>query len=131
MEKRRPRRSVKFICVLGMFAALVLPGFVLAAGGFFSGLPDLPIMSGLTEDPSATVIFDKPQGRIIKMTATGRVSRAEVNKYYGRALPQLGWVKIGLGRFRRDGEILLLKISGTGKDLTVQFSLSPARPAKD
>ena len=116
---------MKIPCILGMLAAVALPGFVLAAGGFFNGLPDLPIMSGLTEDPSATIVFDKPEGRIVKMTATGRVTRAAVNKYYGRALPHLGWEKIGLGRFRRDGEILLLKISGTGKDLTVRVSLLP------
>jgi hypothetical protein len=112
-----------------MFAAAILPGSVLAAGGFFSGLPDLPIMAGLTEDRAAAVIFDKPEGRIVKMTAKGSVTRAAVKIFYGRALPQLGWKKAGLGRFRRDGEILHLEVSGKGTDLTVRISLSPERPA--
>ncbi len=131
MKNFRPRSILKIICILGMFAVAALPDPVRSESGFFSGIPDLPLMAGLTEDRAATVIFDKPQGRIVKMTAKGRVSRTDVTKYYSRALPQLGWQALGPDRFRRDGEILLLKLSGTGKDLLVRISLSPARPAKN
>ena len=82
-------------------------------------------MPGLSEDRSAAVIFDKPEGRIVKLIAKGRVSKSDVIRYYTRALPQLGWNIVQPGRFRRDGEILNLTISGTGKDLTIRMSLSP------
>ena len=119
------RRVVVTLCILGLIAVFAPFESAKAAGGYFSGLTDLPLMTGLTEDRAATVVFDKPQGRIVKMTATGRVSRAAVMNYYARALPQLGWKFARPGWFRRDGELLLINISGSGKNLTVQFSLSP------
>jgi hypothetical protein len=125
MEKIQPRRFPTIIRILGMLVVFALPGVVRAADGFFSGLPDLPVMPGLAEDRAAAVIFDKPEGRIVTLAARGRVSRKAVLQYYARALPQLGWKKTRPGRFRRDGEVLLLTISGTGKDLAVRISLAP------
>jgi hypothetical protein len=119
------RRLVAALGILGLIAVFAPVGDARAADGYFSALPDLPLMTGLAEDLAATVMFDKPEGRIVKMTATGRVSRTAVMNYYARALPQLGWEIVRSGRFRREGEILLINISGTGNDLTVRFSLLP------
>ncbi len=125
MEMSKPRRFPAIACIVAMFAVFTPSGPVWAADGFFSGLPDLPLMPSLGEDRAAEVVFDKPEGRIVTLTARGRVSRQSVMGYYARALPQLGWKMDRPGRFRRDGEILLLTTSGTEKDLTVQISLAP------
>jgi hypothetical protein len=125
MEMSKPRRLPAIACILAMFAVFAPPSPVRAADGFFSGLPDLPLMPKLGEDRAAAVVFDKPEGRIVTLTARGRVSRNAVMGYYARALPQLGWKMDRPGRFRRDGEILLLTTFGTGKDLTVRISLAP------
>jgi len=125
MKTNYPRFFVAALCIIGMFAVLAPPAPSGAADGFFSGIPDLPVMPGLSEDRSAAVIFDKPEGRIVKLIAKGRVSKSDVIRYYTRALPQLGWNIVQPERFRRDGEILNLTISGTGKDLTIRMSLSP------
>jgi hypothetical protein len=123
-----PHRLMAVLCVLGVLAGFAAPGGVLAAGGFFGGLPDLPLMPGLTEDRAAAVIFDKPQGRIVKLTATGRLTRAAVLDFYAGALPPLGWIPTRPGRFRRDGEILRLTIAGRAADgagISVRFLLAP------
>ncbi len=121
----RPRRLLTNFCILGMVTVFALPGVARAADGFFNGLPDLPVMPGLAEDPAAAVIFDKPEGRIVRAVARGRLSRKAVLQYYARALPHLGWKEIRPGRFRRESEVLVLTISGTGRDLTVRISLAP------
>ena len=77
------------------------------------------------EDSGDGPVLDKAGGAIKKLIAKGRVSKSDVIRYYTRALPQLGWNIVQPGRFRRDGEILNLTISGTGKDLTIRMSLSP------
>lgn len=116
-----PRRILAGAFLLAILAA----GSPLAAEGYFSGIPDLPVMPGLAEDVAAGVVFDKPAGRIVGMVATGGISRARVLDYYRDALPQLGWKPAGESRFRRDGEILRLEFFGDAGGLTVHFRLSP------
>ncbi len=116
-----PRR----ILAGALLLAILTGGSALAAGAYFSGIPDLPVMPGLTEDVASGVVFDKPEGRIVGMVATGGIARARVLDYYRGALPQLGWRPAGDSRFRRDGEILRLEFSGDAGGLTVRFRISP------
>ncbi len=94
-------------------------------GGFVSGVEDLPLMAGLTEDTGAGLVFDKPSGRIVEAFATGAVNRAAVIGFYAETLPQLGWQPAGDATFAREDEILRIEISGADGALTVRFSLSP------
>ena len=67
-----------------ILAALLAPwllsmmlGLGHAAGGFLSGAEDLPLMPGLHEVPEATLIFDKPAGRLIRAMARGESNPAQ------------------------------------------------------
>ena len=92
---------------------------------FFTDIPDLPLMPGLTEDPDAAVVFDQPDGRIVETGATGEaLTAAGVAAFYGRILPQLGWR--GAGPYTREGE----RLSLTAEDMqaggvTVSVRLAP------
>lgn len=125
-----PRRILAGAFLSALLAVIPLPGPGASAGGYFSGIPDLPVMPGLTEDVAAGVVFDNPEGRIVGMVATGAIARARVLDYYSGALPQLGWKSVGQRRFRRDGEILRIEFDGEADGLTVRFRLSPERDAK-
>lgn len=94
-------------------------------GGFVTGIADLPLMAGLTEDSGTGLVFDKPEGRIVEAYATGPVSRAQVRTFYAETLSQLGWRPAGEGAYTREGEILRIGISGGDGTVTVRFSLSP------
>ncbi len=96
-----------------------------AVGQFFGAMEDLPAMSGLVEDPSARVVFDKPQGRIVQITASGDVAPSDVRRFYDEVLPRLGWTRTSAGIYRREGEVLRLRLRRNGDRLTVRFSLSP------
>ena len=104
-----------------------------AAERFFAGIEDLPVMPGLEQMRDAGVSFDKPEGRIVEVAASGKVSRRAVVEFYRAVLPQLGWRAAGRGRYRREGEHLNLSFSASGSasdsapgpTLTVRFSLRP------
>jgi hypothetical protein len=113
--------------MLGLVLGLAAPrvGAESAAQGFLGGVEDLPLMAGLSEVPEARVVFDKPGGRIVEAFAVGEVGAAEVAAFYGAALPQLGWTRVGEGAFEREGERLAIDVAGDGGGVTVRFSISP------
>lgn len=72
---------------------------------FFVSIQDLPLMPGLEELPQQTVIFDKPEGRIIESAARIESGSPDaVEEFYVRVLPQLGWVRVSGRSFVREGE---------------------------
>lgn len=92
---------------------------------FVSVIADLPLMPALVETPGSAVVFAKPAGRIVAVSASGAVAKGAVLAYYGRALPQLGW-QAGPGEsWEREGERLQLGFRNSAGRLIVQFSLAP------
>ncbi len=96
-----------------------------AWGGYVSGIADLPLVAGLTEDVEAALVFDKPSGRIIEAFATGALTRAEVTAFYARTLPELGWRRLDDSVFAREREVLRILVSGDNGTVAVRFLLSP------
>ena len=92
---------------------------------YFDEIPDLPLMPALTMDPGAGLVFDTPAGRIVSVYAKGKVAPASVLKFYGGALPQLGWHPAGKARFSREAERLHIEFIYNSGVLTVRFMLSP------
>ena len=92
---------------------------------YVSGIADLPLVAGLTEDVDAAIVFDKPSGRIIEAFATGALTRAEVTAFYAHTLPELGWQRLGDLAFARERELLRIVVSNDNGVLAVRFSLSP------
>ena len=115
------QRAGVLLCLIMFAAALGEAG---AQGLFAEAIPDLPLMEGLTEDAEA-VVFDKPSGRIVEMGARGAVSRDEVQAFYDKTLPALGWQAMQTGRYRREGESLTLSFRAEGDVLLVRFVLAP------
>ena len=99
-----------------------------AAQGFLSRLPDLPVMAGLVESPDAGFVFDNPVGRIVEAVAAGVVDPAAVTAFYHTTLVELGWRPAPGGLvFVREGERLAIAIEGAGPRLTVRFTITPDR----
>lgn len=95
------------------------------APAFLTAIADMPLMPGLEEVTGSGISFDKPQGRIVEVSARGRISPAKVRAFYDATLPELGWRVQGDGRYRREGEVLRISFQRTGANLLVRFSLSP------
>ena len=81
-----------------------------AGGAFVEGIDDLPLMPGLVGMADQSLVFDKPNGRIVQAVAAGRVQASAVKSFYADTAPQLGWKSAGEGRFTRDGESLRIEL---------------------
>ena len=123
--------------IAALFLGLVLlPRSPVYAGDgkhFVAGIEDLPVMPGLESLPEESVVFDKPEGRIVEVLQNvrhalgrGALDEAEVLEFYGRTLPELGWQKLSDSRFQREGEVLSLELTQSGDGLLVAFRLAPA-----
>ncbi len=118
---RQPAAGIVFAIVLICLAPMA------AARSFLSTIADVPLADGLHELPDAGFVFDKPQGRIVQLTASHQagVTQQALMAFYQNSLPNLGWQASesgsGLLTFTRRGEILRLTFTA---DLVI-FDLTP------
>lgn len=102
------------------------------ASGYLDAIEDMPLMEGLAETGEGGIVFDKPNGRIVRTIAEGEVSANEVRKFYIDTLPQLGWQRLpkleligDLLVFRRETERLEIQTVPKGALTEVRFSIEP------
>jgi len=103
----------------------------LARDAYLSLAPDIPLAPGLSEFVGGQVVFDKPQGRIVRIEAERLETQGAgdgVPAFYRETLPNLGWQLSAAANsadnvltFQRGGETLLI----TMQDERVVFKLSP------
>lgn len=108
------------LCLAALPAEAQAPG-----EAYVAGIPDLPLMPGLTALPEGALVFDKPGGRIVEAFARGSVAPQSVITFYDQTLPQLGWQPEGRGSYQRDGERLELDLGQDAQGTTVHFRLFP------
>lgn len=83
-------------------------------------------MPGLDQTTDSGTVFDTPAGRVIEAYAGGPVAIGDVDAFYAKTLPQLGWHPLSARRYRREGEILEITPRPADKALIrVRFYLSP------
>ncbi|MCB9990525.1 MAG: hypothetical protein H6867_03975 [Rhodospirillales bacterium] len=93
---------------------------------FFQSLNDVPLMPGLYEMLDESVIFDKPEGRIIESMAAGQgLAGQDIEQFYQQALPQFGWNRVGADTYIRQGETLTLHVENQGDYKIVRFMVAP------
>ncbi|HXP30635.1 MAG TPA: hypothetical protein VN832_06070 [Stellaceae bacterium] len=113
-----------------LLLALLLLASAARADDFVAGTEDLPLMPGLVAIAEGTLVFDKPEGRIVEARARGALSREKVEAFYAASLPQLGWARSGADRWQRGAELLRIDFRGRDGNLTVGFTLSPQQEPK-
>ena len=122
---------------------IVVFGWLVGAGAsaalardvYLSLAPDIPLAPSLSEFDGGQLVFDKPEGRIVRIEAA-RVSAQNVNdavpNFYRETLPNLGWqlnssvntgdkIDDNVLTFQRGGETLLISVQRN----RVVFKLSP------
>lgn len=112
---------LSFPCAILMLLATAAQ----SADRFVSGIVDLPLMPGLEEIDGSAMVFSKPQGRIVEVSARGAVTSDAVRFFYGRTLPQLGWRPRQNGGWQRDNEVLQFNMKQTNAGLVIEYSLTP------
>jgi len=113
------------LCLGAVVVPVVAPAGAQTAGAYVEGIPDLPLMPGLTALPDSGLVFDKPGGRIVEAFAEGSMTPQSVIEFYAETLPQLGWQREKTGAYLREGERLSLDLSEDTQGITVHFRLFP------
>ncbi len=128
---------IAFLRILTVLLVLVPTPVFAEESKFFSALNDVPLMPGLYELTDETVVFDKPEGRIVESSAVSETQNVnKIKGFYAQTLPQLGWQRqavpqnagkaaIGADSYVREGETLTLKTETRHQLNIVRFSLSP------
>lgn len=120
--------------MIALLLVVALPlGAAKAAEKYLDAVEDMPLMDGLYETGEGGMVFDKPNGRIVRTIAEGRVGLTSARRFYENTLPQLGWVRhkklelIGdLLVFDREDERLEIEfVSVAGGKTQVRFSFEP------
>jgi hypothetical protein len=125
MMVRSRAMLLRSLLTAGLLGASVAAAAASAADAFVAGTEDLPLMPALRAVRDSAVVFDKPQGRIVEAKATGRTTRAAVEKFYASTLPELGWTAEGPNVWRRENERLRIDMGGRDGNLTVGFTILP------
>jgi len=119
-----------WILVFGWLAGAGLSP-ALARDAYLSLAPDIPLAPGLSEFDGGQLVFDKPEGRIVRIEAERLETQGAgdgVPAFYLETLPNLGWQLNDADNsadnvltFQRGGETLLI----TMQSERVVFKLSP------
>ena len=96
------------------------------------GIVGVPAMPGMIESKSETIVFDKPEGRLMEARLQGPASPSEVHAWYKVALVANGWVeKDGPSNawlwFVREGEVLQLNAAPRDGGTELFLSLAPQK----
>lgn len=120
---------ISLIIAMTVMLASAAPLYAIAEGeetSFFASIQDMPLMPGLVELPDQTVIFDKPEGRIVESVASMEALSPEAIKaYYESALPQLGWQPVADNSFIRKAERLQLGFESYGGENYLRLMVAP------
>lgn len=97
------------------------------ASSFLVGLDDIPIYKEMKYVEDSLVMFDKIDGRFVSTEISGDYNKKDVEKFYNKALPNLGWKNIDIGQYERGNEQLELDYRKNGTLLSIIFSVSPKK----
>lgn len=117
----------RLFSLLAIAAFLAILPVKTVAEGFLSAASDIPLIDGLVELDDGVLVFDKPQGRIVQLTAVrdAGLTSAQVANFYRNSLPNLGWTPVDetetMLTFTGQGEILRLTLTA---DLVI-FDVTP------
>ena len=102
-----------WLLLLAVILAVIPFGALPAqATEYLAGASDLPLATGLKEQPDKGAVFDTPLGRIVTAYASGNAKPQAVLDFYDDTLPQLGWERDKPGTYHRKKETLKIDVVG-------------------
>lgn len=97
---------------------LAVTASAVAQTRYLSDMPDVPLPPAFTEIADAALVFDKPEGRVVRASARAPADVDSGRGFYRETLPELGW------RLVSDGADADIYERGTER-LTLLFVLRP------
>ena len=101
--------------------------FQSVAEEFVYGLGDVPIFKDMKSIEDSYVIFDKVDGRYLYSEIKGEYDSSEIQEYYKKVLPNLGWKFYEKNSFMRGDELLEIQYLVDNLETKVVFTISPKK----
>ena len=106
---------------------LIFFSFKVVSEEFVYGLGDVPIFKDMRSIEDSYVLFDKVDGRYLYSEIKGEYEILEIQEYYKKVLPNLGWKLYEKNSFVRADEILEIKYLNDNRETKVVFTISPKK----
>tara|TARA_Y100000813_G_C24102964_1_gene323935 strand:+ start:440 stop:787 length:348 start_codon:yes stop_codon:yes gene_type:complete len=94
---------------------------------FVYGLGDVPIFKDMRSIEDSYILFDKVDGRYLYSEIKGEYAILEIQEYYEKVLPNLGWKLHKKNSFLRGEEILEIQYLIDNRETKVVFTISPKK----
>ena len=120
MSKIKLYKSIKVLI-------LIFLSFKVIAEEFVYGLGDVPIFKDMRSIEDSYILFDKVDGRYLYSEIKGDYEILEIQEYYKKVLPNLGWKSYKKNSFVRADEILEIQYLMDNKETKVVFTISPRK----
>ena len=101
--------------------------FQIKAEQFVNGLGDVPIFKDMRSIEDSYILFDKVDGRYLYSEIMGEYEILEIQNYYKKVLPNLGWKLYKKNSFVRGDEILEIQYFVDNLETKVVFTISPKK----
>ena len=110
--------------IIAIMYIILAPVNLYASPKFIPGINGLPLINGFALIPETQVVFNTSSGRIIEVSAVGRLTPAKIFSFYKATLPQIGWTQISKNKFLREKDLLKVKVVNNRKgQFVVRFSV--------
>ena len=116
--------KVKFLIILLLLVLSFKNSFGLK---FLNGFEDIPVFKEMEYVEDSLILFDKVEGRYVSSKISGDYDINEVQDYYKKILPNLGWQKFESNIYKRGKEILEIIFVKENQELSVIFSIYPGK----
>ena len=120
MSKIKIYKSIKVLI-------LIFLSYQVTAEEFVYGLGDVPIFKDMRSIEDSYIIFDKVDGRYLYSEIRGTYEILEIQEYYKKVLPNLGWKLYEKNSFVRADEILEIQYLVDNEETKVIFTISPKK----
>ena len=111
--------------ILTLFTIFAFWSNATFAADFADEIEDLPLMESFEIIDQDTIYFDKPEGRIITLTAFSENKTEDPIGFYAKTLPQLGWALLSQAEYTREKEHLKIETQSREDGMILKFYLSP------
>ena len=101
--------------------------FQVVAEQFVYGLGDVTIFKDMKSIEDAYILFDKVDGRYLYSEIKGDYEILEIQDFYKKVLPNLGWKSYEKNTFLRADEILEIQYLIDNEETKVVFTISPKK----
>ncbi len=115
------------IHIFSKIQILIFLSFHVVAEEFVYGLGDVPVFKEMRSIEDSYILFDKVDGRYLYSETKGEYEILEIQEYYKKVLPNLGWKSYEKNSFIRGNEILEIQYLIDNQETKVVFTISPKK----